>query len=62
MADHIEWPCGTHKGYMEAYEGDGLVMERLHLARGTVQHQTSPTLTTGRGGDVGPYAGTRLKG
>lgn len=50
---YIRWPCGTEKGYMEAHEGDGLVMERLHLARGTVQKQTSPTLTTGRGGGCG---------
>ena len=38
---------------MVAREGDGLVMERLHVARGTVQPQTSPTLTTGRGGGSG---------
>ena len=53
MTDHIDWMCGTHKGYMEAFEGDGLVMERLHVARGTVQPQSSPTLTTGRGGGSG---------
>lgn len=53
MTDHIQWPCGTRKGYMDAYEGDGLVMERLHMARGTVQPQTSPTLTCGRGGGCG---------
>ena len=52
MTDHIDWMCGTHKGYMEAYEGDGLVMERPYAARGTVQPQSSPTLTTGRGGGV----------
>lgn len=50
MRDFIEWPCGTQKGYMEAHEGDGLVMDRLHVARGTVQNQMSPTLTTLRGG------------
>lgn len=48
--DFIEWPSGTKLGYMIAHEGDGLVMERTHIARGTVQVQTSPTLTTGRGG------------
>ena len=53
MADVIKWPCGTRKGFMEAHEGDGLVMERLHVARGTVQPQSSPTLTTGRGGGSG---------
>ena len=35
--DYVNWPCGTAKGYMVAHEGDGLVMERLHVARGTVQ-------------------------
>ena len=50
MNDYIEWLSGTQKGFMEAYEGDGLVMERPWIARGTVQSQTSPTLTTNRGG------------
>ena len=50
MSDYIEWLSGTQKGFMEAYEGDGLVMERPWIARGTVQSQTSPTLTTNRGG------------
>lgn len=53
--DFVKWPCGTRKGYMIAHEGDGLVMERLHVARGTVQPQTSPTLTTGRGGVQEPW-------
>lgn len=48
--DAIRYPCGTRKGWMEAHEGDGLVMERTHIARGTVQKQISPTITCGRGG------------
>lgn len=50
---YIEYPCGTKTGFMPAYEGDGLVMERLHVARGTVQLQTSPTLCCTRGGGCG---------
>ena len=38
---------------MDADEGDGLVMERPYAARGTVQTEQSPTLTTGRGGGTG---------
>ena len=51
--DTIRWPNATQQGYLLAEEGDGLVMERTHVARGTVQKQTSPTLTTGRGGGSG---------
>lgn len=49
----VEYPSGTRKGYMEAHAGDGLVMERPHKARGTVQVQTAPTLTTGTGCGTG---------
>lgn len=48
--DHINWPSATQKGFMEAHEGDGIVMQRPHAARGTVQPQQSPTLTTQTGG------------
>ena len=51
--DTIRWPNATQQGYLLAEEGDGLVMERTHVARGTVQKQTSPTLTTGKGGGSG---------
>lgn len=51
--DYIEWPSATQKGYMEAHEGDGIVMQRPHAARGTVQPQQSPTLTTQLGGGAG---------
>lgn len=50
MTDSIRYPSCTQRGYMDAHEGDGLVMERPHRARGTVQPQSAPTLTTGRGG------------
>ena len=43
----IRYPCATAKGYMEAREGDGLVMNRVLTARGTVQEASAPTLTTG---------------
>lgn len=51
--ESIRWPSATQKGYMEAHEGDGIVMQRPHVARGTVQPQTSPTLTTQQGGGSG---------
>jgi len=53
MSDVIQWPSGTKKGYMEATDGDGVVIERPWAARGTVQSQISPTLTTSRGGGAG---------
>lgn len=43
----IRWPAGTSKDFMEAHDGDGLVMARPTLARGTVQPQTAPTVTCG---------------
>lgn len=51
--DFIKWPSATQKGYMEAHEGDGIVMQRPYAARGTVQSQSSPTLTTQVGGGSG---------
>ena len=43
--------CGST--YMEAREGDGLVMNRPTKARGTVQKKRVPTLTTGSGCGTG---------
>lgn len=51
--NEIHYPCDTKQGFMAAYEGDGLVMQRPEKARGTVQRQTSPTLLCGRGGGAG---------
>ena len=45
--DTVVYPCNTRKGYMVASEGDGLVTMRPEKARGTVQPQKAPTLTTG---------------
>lgn len=53
VQDSIRYPCATAKGYMEAREGDGLVMNRVLTARGTVQEATAPTLTTGNGCGTG---------
>ena len=53
MPKIVEYPAGTKQGYMEAHAGDGLVMERPHKARGTVQPQSAPTLTTGNGCGTG---------
>lgn len=44
----IRWPNGDSAGYREAEDGDGLVMARPTLARGTVQKQMSPTVTCGQ--------------
>ena len=49
----IQYPCATAKGYTDAREGDGLVMNRVLTARGTVQEATAPTLTTGNGCGTG---------
>ena len=51
--DSIRYPCATAKGYMDAHEGDGLVMSRPTKARGTVQKERVPTLTTGNGCGTG---------
>lgn len=48
--DAIRWPTNNSKGFEQAEEGDGLVMARPHVARGTVQRGSSPTLTTMKGG------------
>ena len=53
VQDSIRYPCATAKGYMEAREGDGLVMNRILTARGTVQEATAPTLTAGNGCGTG---------
>lgn len=53
IQDSIRYPCATAKGYMEAREGDGLVMNRTLTARGTVQEASAPTLTTGNGCGTG---------
>lgn len=49
----IAYPTDTKLGYMPAKSGDGLVMDRVDKARGTVQDGRSPTLTTGNGCGVG---------
>ena len=50
---YIKYPTANQVGFIPAYEGDGVVTERLHVARGTVQSQTSPTICTQRGGGCG---------
>lgn len=48
----IKYPTANRVGFIPAYAGDGVVTERIHVARGTVQPQTSPTICTQRGGGV----------
>lgn len=50
MSDMIPYPSDTSRGYMDAEEGDGLVMARPERARGTVQKAMAPTLTAMGGG------------
>lgn len=40
----------TRQGWLEASEGDGIVLNLLGRARGRVQKNKSPTLHTGGGG------------
>lgn len=49
----IAYPTGNKTGYIDAYEGDGLVMTRLMTARGTVQRAVAPTLTCTTGCGTG---------
>ena len=39
-------PAATSQGYMLAGEGDGVILNRPHIRRGTVQEQSISTLTT----------------
>ncbi len=57
VEETVAWPAATLRGYMDAREGDGLVMNRLQTARGTVQDQKAPTLTTGDGCGTGAVVG-----
>jgi len=40
----------TRQGWLEADQGDGIVLNLLGRARGRVQKNRSPTLHTGGGG------------
>jgi DNA (cytosine-5)-methyltransferase 1 len=46
-------PENTIKGFAEAYEGDGVYLNRPHQKRGVVQDQMIQTLKTTVGNDVG---------
>lgn len=44
----------TEQGYLEAEEGDGVdISGRMQYHRGTVQKETSQTITTMGGEDIG---------
>ena len=49
----------TKKGYLEAYEGDGInISNRMEYQRGNVQKDKIQTLTTSGGNDRGVCVGT----
>lgn len=49
----LPYPTNNRKGYIMAFDGDGLVMDRPTKARGTVQSQSIPTMCCTRGGGCG---------
>lgn len=51
--DCIEYPSANKRGFIKAHRFDGLVMDVRETSRGTVQKQSSPTLTTSKGCNVG---------
>ncbi len=52
IKEYITIPEATKQGYKEAYEGDGVYIDRPHQKRGVVQSGMIPTLKTS-GKDVG---------
>lgn len=53
-------PEATKKGYKEAYEGDGIYINRPHQKRGVVQKDMIQTLKTS-GNDLGVVVGKSIK-
>lgn len=53
-------PEDTKKGYKEAYEGDGVYIDRPHQKRGVVQSQMIQTIKTS-GDDIGVVIGSTQK-
>lgn len=53
-------PEATQKGYAEAYDGDGVYINRPHQKRGVVQNQMIQTLKTS-GTDVGVVENMRIR-
>ncbi len=56
----ILMPECTIKGYTEAYDGDGVYLNRPHQKRGVVQDQMIQTIKT-NGDDVGVVIGSKQK-
>jgi DNA (cytosine-5)-methyltransferase 1 len=55
-------PEANQKGYAEAYEGDGVYIDRPHQKRGTVQKGMIQTLSTTPHTDVGVVVGIAQRG
>jgi DNA (cytosine-5)-methyltransferase 1 len=55
-------PEDNQKGYAEAYEGDGVYIDRPHQKRGTVQKGIIQTLSTTPHTDVGVVVGIAQRG
>lgn len=55
--DFIKWPCdkirGNSRGFVEAFEGDGVVLSRPISFGKTVYPQLSPCLITQKGCGIG---------
>ena len=59
-SDFIKIPEATKKGYKEAYNGDGIYLDRPHQKRGTVQNGMIQTIKTS-GEDVGVVDNMRIR-
>lgn len=57
---HYLIPEATKKGYAEAYDGDGIYLNRPHQKRGVVQNQMIQTLKTS-GNDIGVVDQMRIR-
>lgn len=54
IEDFLKIKNATKKGYLEAYEGDGInISNRMEYQRGNVQKDKVQTLTTSGGNDIG---------
>lgn len=60
LKEHLKIPEATIKGYKEAYDGDGVYIDRPHQKQGVVQKGMIQTLKTS-GSDVGVVVSNKKK-